>query len=224
MDDIPYNDHLDENKGFGCMMFYAGLIFLVIAVSLDGFGVGVTYGIRKIHVPLHALSIIMLCSGLVVLFSMTMGSMFSAFISPQLAKILGGCILISLGIFSLYRMIQSKVISSDDHQKTDRKKHRFKTVLTNPNQADLDASGVISTNEALLLGIALALDAFGAGLGASIIGYSPLLTTVLISCMSGLFVYSGLKTGLMLSKNKHLQQMSFIPPLLLIVLGIYNIF
>src|SRR5690625_464202 len=204
------------------MLFYTGLIFLVIAVSLDGFGVGVTYGIRKIQVPFTALFIIMLYSGLVVLLSMTIGSMLSAFISPHLAKIFGGSILISLGIFSLYNIIRSKDNALDPNE--DKRGNVFKTVLTNPDQADLDKSGVISTHEALLLGLALALDAFGAGLGASIIGYSPLLTTLLISCMSGFFLFSGIKVGLFLSKSKQLQQMTFIPPLLLIVLGIYNIF
>lgn len=205
------------------MVFYAGLIFLVVAVSLDGFGVGITYGIRKIHVPFFALFIIMLCSGLVVLISMTIGNMFTMLISPQIAKVLGGCILISLGIFSLYNTIQFK-ITKNIYRKIYRNEGKLKTVLTNPEQADLDSSGVISTSEALLLGIALALDAFGAGLGASIIGYSPLLTTVLITCMSGFFVYSGIKTGLILSENRYLRQMSLIPPLLLIMLGVYNLF
>lgn len=206
------------------MLFYTGLIFLVIAVSLDGFGVGVTYGIRKIQVPFTALFIIMLCSGLVVLLSMTIGSMLSTLISPHLAKIFGGCILISLGIFSLYNITRANDDTDDLNKDEDKRGNVFKTVLTNPDQADLDSSGVISTHEALLLGLALALDAFGAGLGASIIGYSPLLTTLFISCMSGFFLFSGIKVGLFLSKSKQLQQMTFIPPLLLIVLGIYNIF
>lgn len=205
------------------MIFYTGLFFLVIAVSLDGFGVGITYGMRNIRVPFHALFIIMLCSGLIVWLSMTIGSIMMTFISPYPAKVFGACILISLGIFSLYNIVRSKKDHSTAHQKTTEKKHHLKIVLTNPDQADLDASGVISMSEALLLGIALALDAFGAGLGAAIIGYSPLLTTILISCMSGLFVFSGVKIGLILSKSKLFKHISFIPPFLLIGLGIYNL-
>ncbi|HLQ97259.1 MAG TPA: sporulation membrane protein YtaF, partial [Candidatus Dormibacteraeota bacterium] len=34
------------------MLYYTGLILLVIAVSLDGFGVGVSYGMQKIRMPL----------------------------------------------------------------------------------------------------------------------------------------------------------------------------
>src|SRR5690625_544989 len=82
------------------MLFYTGLIILVIAVSLDGFGVGVTYGARNILVPPLALLIIMFCSGVIVLLSMTIGNVLSAFISPQLASTFGGAILVALGIFS----------------------------------------------------------------------------------------------------------------------------
>lgn len=208
------------------MLFYTGLLFLVIAVSLDGFGVGVTYGMRRIHVPLFALLIIMLCSGVIVLLSMTIGNMLSVFISPHFAKVIGGCILIAIGIFSLVNIIYAKKnINKKDKQTSKEKgKYSIASVLKTPDKADIDSSGVISPNEALLLGIALALDAFGAGLGASIIGYSPVLTTISIACMSGIFVFCGLRIGLMISKVKKLQHLTFVPPFLLITLGVINIF
>jgi len=202
------------------MLFYTGLAFLVIAVSLDGFGVGISYGMRKIIVPNIALLIIMLCSGIVILISMTVGHMLHQVISPQNASILGGVILILLGLFSLVNLIRSK--QTPDVSSRKEKVNRFTTILMKPDKADWDASGTISSNEALILGIALSLDAFGAGIGASIIGYSPIITPILISLMSGLFVFSGLKIGLLLSKSKQMQKISFIAPLLLIILGILN--
>lgn len=199
------------------MLYYTGLFFLVIAVSLDGFGVGMTYGMRKIHVPFTALTIIMFCSGAVVLLSMTIGNTLSAFFSPHVTSRLGGLILLLLGCFALYNIKQSK--SEKNNEKT-----TFKSILSTPDKADIDQSGVITANEALLLGIALALDAFGAGVGASMLGYSPFITTFLIAIMSGLFVYFGIKIGRFLLKNKHLQKMTFLPPLLLIMLGLMNMF
>src|SRR5699024_11807929 len=76
------------------------------------------------------------------------------------------------------------------------------SILQDPMQADKDRSGVISITESFVLGTALALDAFAAGLGASMLGYTPLLTAVLVATMSGLFLYSGLKIGLLLSKDR----------------------
>lgn len=207
------------------MLFYTGLIFLVIAVSLDGFGVGISYGMRKIHVPLVALLIIMLCSGIVVFLSMTIGNILSALITARGAEIFGGMILVALGIFSLWNIYRTSPNAKKVDQATPGNKFtNIKTVFKTPDKADLDYSGTISANEALLLGFALALDAFGAGFGASMLGYSPVLTPLLIAIMSGLFLYSGIRIGLYLSTKKKLQQMKLIPPLLLILLGISNVF
>lgn len=206
------------------LLFYTGLLFLIIAVSLDGFGVGVTYGMRNIRVPIHALFIIMLCSGMVVLASMTIGSLLRSFISPDIAKVFGGVILILLGLFSLCNILRSKIMKrSKPARKELNRLQDFKEVLITPDKADLDRSGAISSGEALLLGIALALDAFGAGLGASMLGYSPLLTAGLIACMSGLFLFCGIKTGIFLSKFQQLQNVTLFPPILLIGLGIFNL-
>lgn len=201
-----------------------GLLLLVIAVSLDGFGVGITYGLRKVKVPLNALFVIMFCSGMIVFLSMAIGNILHSFISPQIAELLGGFIFICLGLIVLLQMFRSKLSKVTAEVRSEGKLHNLKTVLSTPDQADLDQSGSISINEAFLLGTALALDAFGAGMGAALLGYSPILTTILIALTSGLFLFSGLKVGLLMSNNKYMQQLSILPPLLLIALGLFNLF
>jgi len=206
------------------MLYFTGLLFLVIAVSLDGFGVGITYGVRSIRVPLSALAIIMMISGLVVLASMTIGTMLSSVISPEWARMFGAGILIFLGLFALFNITRSKGKSEEKAIKEHKKIRIFKKVIKTPIHADIDQSGTISAKEAILLGTALALDAFGAGLGAAIIGYDPILTALLIALMSGFFVYSGIRLGIVLAGYKKIQELSFIAPLILIALGIFNMF
>ncbi|MGM8364535.1 sporulation membrane protein YtaF [Virgibacillus sp. W0181] len=205
------------------MLYYMGLVFLVVAVSLDGLGVGITYGLRKIIVPLHALFVIMLCSGTIVFLAMNIGILLQSLISPHAAQLLGGYILIFLGFFVLFQMIRPEFKKVKATVQSKNKLHDFKAVLSTPDRADLDQSGVISIGEAFLLGTALALDAFGAGLGAALLGYSPLLTTILIALTSGIFVYSGLNIGLLLSENKFMKKLTILPPLLLIALGTFNL-
>ncbi|AXI10108.1 sporulation membrane protein YtaF [Oceanobacillus zhaokaii] len=207
------------------MLYFTGLLLLVIAVSLDGFGVGVTYGMQKIKVPLRALFIIMVCSGIVLLIAMTTGKVLETLISADTASVLGGVILITLGIFSLVNIIRSKlkkqqVIETDLNSST---LGDIKKVLSTPDKADLDQSGVISVSEAVLLGFALSLDAFGAGIGASMLGYSPVLTAFLIASMSGLFLFSGMRLGILLAQHQKFQRLTLLPPALLIGLGIVNI-
>lgn len=208
------------------MFYYTGLLLLVIAVSIDGFGVGITYGMQKIKVPFNAIFIIMLCSGVVLLISMTIGDMLSIFISERIAQMIGGCILITLGIFSLINTIRSEIRKRKQEAELIDRKNKFseiKTVLATPDKADLDRSGTISIGEALLLGFALALDAFGAGIGASLLGYSPVLTAFLIASMSGIFLFCGMKVGMLLARNKKLQRLSFLPGTLLIGIGVLNL-
>src|SRR5699024_7464083 len=140
------------------MIYYMNLISIVIAVSLDGFGVGITYGMRKIRISVAALSVIMLCSGVIVLVSMLIGHVLRMFISPAATSILGSVILIALALFLLSSIIRS---NKNDNEKrmetiingnedTDSRLHHFKSVISDPHQADKDKSGSISVGEALV--------------------------------------------------------------------------
>ncbi|WP_164667958.1 sporulation membrane protein YtaF [Virgibacillus doumboii] len=204
------------------MLFYTGLILLIIGVSIDGFGVGITYGLQRIRVPFPALSIIMLCSGLIVYLSMTIGNVLRAFITPDWAEMFGGVILLFIGLFCLYNVLRSGKETPFKETTDDETWDNFKTVIKEPHQADLDHSGSISAKEALMLGFALAIDAFGAGLGAAMLGYSPLVTALSIALMSGLFVICGIQLGIFLATKKWMQRLSLLPPFLLIILGVVN--
>src|SRR5690625_4495964 len=68
----------------------------------------------------------------------------------------------------------------------------LKSVLSSPQNADKDRSGTISLGEAFVLGSDLALDAFGEGLGASMLGYSLLSTSISIAVISGVFVFTAM--------------------------------
>lgn len=208
-------------------MIYTGMLLLVIAVSLDGFSVGITYGMRKIKVPLLSLFVIMFCSGIIVFLSMEVGDFLRSFISPQGASMFGGGILIFLGCFSLISMFRSRETETAEDKEqpsTNVKLGNVRTVLSRPKEADLDKSGIISLNESILLGFALALDAFGAGIGAAMLGYSPFTTALLTAGMSGIFLYSGIMFGSYLWRIPALQRLSFLPSVFLITLGCWNVF
>ncbi len=61
--------------------------------------------------------------------------------------------------------------------------------------ADFDQSGTITGIEALMLGFALSLDSFGAGIGAAMLGFSPIYLAITVAIMSSLFVLLGIKSG-----------------------------
>ena len=62
-----------------------------------------------------------------------------------------------------------------------------------------------------MLGLALSLDAFGAGIGAVMLGFSPDTMALAVALLSSLFVFFGIKIGSYLSQIYWLQKFSFLP-------------
>src|SRR5690625_536356 len=133
------------------MMYYMNLISIVIAVSLDGFGVGVSYGMRKIRMSFTPIMIIMICSGSIVVMSMTIGNFLRQFIPPEMTHIVGSILLIIIGGFVLISIIRMRLKDEEPpKQKSNSNRFtHFKSILSTPQAADRDKSGTISVGEAL---------------------------------------------------------------------------
>ncbi|MBM7620549.1 putative sporulation protein YtaF [Bacillus tianshenii] len=212
------------------MIPYISLVLLAFAVSLDSFSVGLTYGLRKMHMPLRSISIIACCSAVSLLLAMFVGTILTTFLSPAYAESIGGGILILLGVWVLYQFFKSN--ASEDPTLIGEKilfNLEIKSlgvvinILRKPTEADFDRSGSITGLEAFFLGIALSLDAFGAGIGAALLGYSPWIMAVSVALMSSLFVISGIKLGRIFSGVSWMNKFSFLPGVLLIIIGIIKI-
>lgn len=212
------------------MIPYISLVLLAFAVSLDSFSVGLTYGLRKMHMPLRSITIIACCSAVSLLLAMFVGTILTTFLSPVYAESIGGGILILLGVWVLYQFFKSN--ASEDPTLIGEKilfNLEIKSlgvvinILRKPTEADFDRSGSITGLEAFFLGIALSLDAFGAGIGAALLGYSPWIMAVSVALMSSLFVISGIKLGRIFSGVSWMNKFSFLPGVLLIIIGIIKI-
>ncbi|MBY9080321.1 manganese efflux pump [Paenibacillus sp. HN-1] len=253
------------------------LLLLAFALSLDGFGVGITYGLRKLKIPLFSVLIIATCSGVVMSVSMQVGVLLSAVVSPGIASRIGAVIILLMGCWSLVQMLLQKDDGKEAEAKGGRSaeaeeqagEHGSKScpgelavdltpsgssspdqanvheegqgeksavfslelrrlgiviqILRTPSSADMDKSGSISPLEALVLGIALSLDAFGAGLGAALLGFDPLRTSLTIALFSGSILLLGLHTGLRFSGSSWMKRASLLPALLLIAIGILKL-
>jgi len=88
--------------------------------------------------------------------------------------------------------------------------------------ADLDRSGNLSAAEASLLGLALSLDAVGAGVGAALVGYGAETTALCIAAASGLFVFIGTILGR--KSARRLGRLAALPGAMLIGAGLLKLF
>ncbi|MDO6656119.1 sporulation membrane protein YtaF [Anaerobacillus sp. 1_MG-2023] len=206
-------------------MYWVSLCFLALAVSVDGFGVGLTYGLRRMRIPFKSILIISIFSAVSMLFAMGFGSLLQLWISDILAQRIGGGILIALGGWVLYQMFRNNKEAEKTVSERILLHYEIRSlgvvisILRKPTTADFDDSGTITGIEAIMLGAALSLDAFGAGIGASMVGFPPIETALLIACMSSLFLLLGLKFGNFTSNIKWMDKLSFLPGCLLIILG-----
>ncbi|MFA9558709.1 sporulation membrane protein YtaF [Evansella sp. AB-rgal1] len=206
------------------------LLLLAFAVSMDSFGVGLTYGLRKMKLPFASLLFIAGCSAMSILIAMAVGNVIQQFLSPNIAESIGGVILIGIGSWAIYQMYRP----AKNEKKTKKERETIINfeikklgvvikILRKPMVADLDNSGAITGREAFLLGLALSLDAFGAGIGAALIGFSPWLMALSVGLMCGIFVTLGMKSGWFFSESNWVKRFSFIPGLLLILLGVWQL-
>ncbi|KJR46793.1 putative membrane protein [Desulfosporosinus sp. I2] len=163
-------------------------MLMAVALSLDGFGVGLAYGLRRIRIPINSLVAIAMCTVLAMGISMLFGGWVTLWLKLIPARLLGASILLSLGIFQLGKAIWNRkeqvfpqavpAMAAVHPNPVLEPVFRFQLrffglviqVLKSPDIADVDGSGVISLRESILLGCALAVDAFASGIGAAMAG------------------------------------------------------
>lgn len=208
------------------MVEISTFFLLAFAVSLDSFMVGFTYGLRKMKLPLLSITIIGFVSFIVFFMSMMIGDFIASFMSPSIAEMFGGIILIIIGLWIIYQFF--KTDNSSNHNDPIMLNFEIKTlgiviqILRKPMTADMDRSGTISGLEAFFLGLALSVDSLGAGVGAAMLDFTPVFAAVAIGCTTSIFLAGGLKSGLLFSYWQWLQRLTFLPGIILILIGIFK--
>jgi putative sporulation protein YtaF len=212
------------------------LLALAFAVSLDGFGVGIMYGMRRIKIPVRSVIIITSCSAFVILVAMYIGKWLGYLLTPTATHYVGGAILVGIGLWAMYNARSQGAEEEEGSAGQNQAIRELRSlvafeikalglvvqILKRPTEADLDRSGTISGVEAMFLGVALSVDAFGAGIGAALIGYEPWVTAFVIGSVSCLFILSGLKLGFTYSEAGWLKRMTYLPGILLILCGFFK--
>lgn len=207
------------------------VVLFAIAISVDGFLVGIAQGMRGIKVPLSTLVVINTVSAVIVFLSLSSGRYVACWLSPGAAKLIGSGILIAMGALMLKPLSQSGRQSAGDSARVNIAKSETVTskitgtlvmipkFLAEPATADLDSSGTLTLDEGFLLGLALAIDALSIGFGAGMAGISSALTPVVAGVTQGIFVSFGLALGSRMRKTVPVHILEKAPGGILILLG-----
>lgn len=201
-------------------------ILFALALSLDCLGVGISYGLQGMRISWRALGVICCCSGAVLAISMTIGQLLTGIIPIYLVQYLGAGILIGLGVYLVLKNLFKTVTKTEGafFELTIRSLGIVIQILKEPANADLDRSGMINSREALFLGMALSLDSFGAGIGASLMGLEIFSTSACVGLSAFVFISLGRCAGYHMGSGVGYHRLSLFPGLILILIGFYRLF
>lgn len=183
-------------------MHWISVILLGLAGNLDNLGIGLSLGMQSMRLPFISNVIISAISMVAVFFALSIGAYIAHFVPLEIANGLGGVLLIGLGAWTI------RSIGSD--------------MVEESAKADADHNRVISPKESIVLGFALALNNVASGLGAGIIGVSPLWTMVSTGFFSMLTLYIGVHWGLKIAGTWIGKNANMISGMLLVAIGFYE--
>lgn len=199
------------------MHLISSLLF-ALSANIDSFIVGMSYGIKKSDISLFKSTLISLVTLMGTIAAILMGTEISQFLPASSTLGIGCALLIGLGLYyilkALFGFIRNKA------RKTEAKTKNHVSAAVKQKDA---ASALLTLKEGLLLGLALSINNFGMGIGASITGLKLVPTAVISLIVSVIFLYAGNFIGKTKMPRVSDQMADVISGLILVGLGIYEL-
>lgn len=174
------------------------LLILALSVSIDSFGIGITYGIRNTKICRTSKIILFMISILITTLSVHIGGILNEIFSENFTKWIGACFLVLMGLWIIYQAISPKkeeeilqVPSPTVYEFMIRFLGITIQIIRNPMFSDLDHSKKIDWKEAIYLGFCLSIDSICIGICSSMIGCPSYLFPILVATFQLLFLSLG---------------------------------
>jgi putative sporulation protein YtaF len=212
-------------------MSYMNSIFfsiaIAIAANLDNLGVGIAYGIQKIRISHMANLIIALISFIATWLSAETGKVISLYLSPQIANVIGAFLLFSVGVWVFVQPILTAIKSNHPILDLQLFGERFyigpTEILSYPERADIDNSRSVGNWEAVILGIALSINALAGGFDAGAVGISSLVEATLVGTFSFVTIIAGYYFGRKYAAEQIGKYATVISGTLLMAIGVHQL-
>lgn len=194
------------------------MIALAIAANLDNAGVGIAYGVRKIHISSLANIIVALISGVATLGSGLVGHFMSKYVHQSVATAIGAVVIIAVGLWVI-----SEPFRQRQKERRKRQSNVIGRILDDPAAADFDESKTISLVEATVLGIALAMNAFAGGFDAGVTHLNLWGTSFFVTLLSYVLLGLAATIGRRYAARALGDHATLIAGLLLIAIGVHQV-
>ncbi len=205
-------------------------LLVALAVSFDGLGVGISYGLRRIRFSALSLLIICFISGLSAWIGLGAGGLVASVMANRLARGIGALVFVAIGFWVLLESWLQLLPGREEGEGL-RLLTRFRIrslgvivqVLREPEAMDLNRSGIIEPLEAGALGLVMALDAMGIGLATGLSGAVPPFLPVAVALAKLAFLKGGEALGKGYLASVLRGKLSVLPAVILIILGLARI-
>ncbi|MCF8565457.1 sporulation membrane protein YtaF [Alicyclobacillus tolerans] len=169
------------------------LIFgFALSSSIDNFGVGVSYGVTKIKIGFLPNLLIAVIAFAFSILGIYFGGYISKIMPGTLSTVVAALFVFIIGVRIILITLSSKRRRSSNDA-TSRK--GLQSYIQDPENADKDKSGEISLVEALVLGVAVSMNALTNGLGAGLMRLSPIYVSTSAGVFSFLAIWWGVSLG-----------------------------
>lgn len=183
------------------------IIFLAITLSIDALGIGISYGVRGINIPLFSKFIISIQTFLIITISLFLGNIVFSFFPSAIRNYTGVIILIALGVFMIIEAYLPKKEKTETVRTFSIKQAGITIkIIKSPPVCDFNKSNKIEPFEALYLGLALSIDSFGVSFGSGAFGVFSIFLPLFAVFFQILFLSIGISSGRKISNISKLSE------------------
>lgn len=216
-------------------MTWVSVLLVALAVSVDGFWGGLAFGLRRTRVRAVHLLVVALISAACSAGAMTGGHALYQLVSLEAAKWVSALLLLAIGVTMLYEAYLEREKKSREPEEGDPVARErlvelrsnplryLALILADPTVIDADYSGDITGWEAMILGLAVAIDASIAAFTIGLAGHASALLPVAFGVSHYLLVGAGNLVGTRRLAHRLTNRFAYLPGGLLVVLGLLRI-
>ena len=188
----------------------SGALFSISA-NIDNISIGLSYGVKKVHISILKNIIICVFTSCATFLSMIIGQNIANLFDIKITNMIGSILLIFLGIYPLFKKIY-KICRNN------------KRCIKEIKQKERQNNNYITLKELIAIILTLSLNNIAAGIAASITGVNVISTTICTFIFGSIFLFIGNNLGKKIN-NKLVEKYSeIISSIILILIGIMELF
>ncbi|MFB3886638.1 MAG: manganese efflux pump [Thermodesulfobacteriota bacterium] len=195
--------------------------FIALTNNYDNIGARIAYSVEGIKITTPINFWISVITFVISFLAASSGTLIKGSLGKEFSSVIAMVLLVAIGSWMILEpYLKKKCIEKFTHENS----RSILCIFLKPKNADTDKSKHIDLKEATLLGIALSINNIGGGLSAGMIGINSLLVGLLSAMLSFFALWAGNYFAEFFIKRNMTNKATFLGGILLIAIGIEQLF